>query len=420
MIGQQAMSRGAGDDTLPLVILLGSGYHLYREYLLEAVSRACRVWLFLHQEPTWERPYVTGHTVVDTLDSDSIIAAGKELSETMDVHGALCWDEVRMVQHADLVAALGLPGSPPDAVQRCRDKHLTRMALERAGVPQARSLKVATRDQAQAAAERIGYPVVIKPRALGASIGVALVSSPHELDEGFAQAREATEDGVGYFEEGVLVEEYMEGPEISVDSAILTGRVHALFLARKQLGFGSLFEEVGHVVDASDPLLEDPVILRVLNDAHAAVGFDCGMTHTELRLTRDGPKIVEINARLGGDLIPYIGMLASGIDAGAVAAALACGRFPHTTPSRRDVGAIRFFYPEEDTTVVSISLDALPATASIDRVRLLASPGQHLVLPPRARVAGRYAYATAVAADEAACNRALDAAAAALHLVGAS
>jgi hypothetical protein len=84
------------------------------------------------------------------------------------------------------------------------------------------------------------------------------------------------------------------------------------------------------------------------------------------------------------------------------------------------VGAIRFFYPEEDTTVVSISLDALPATASIDRVRLLASPGQHLVLPPRARVAGRYAYATAVAADEAACNRALDAAAAALHLVGAS
>jgi biotin carboxylase len=244
------------------------------------------------------------------------------------------------------------------------------------------------------------------------------VAGPSELDEGFRQAREAFEDGVGYFEEGVLVEEYMEGPEISVDSAIFDGVVNPMFLARKQLGFGSFCEEVGHVVDAADPLLEDPALARLLNEAHAAVGFDRGITHTEVRLTATGPRIVEINCRLGGDLIPYIGMLASGIDPGAVALALACGDTPDTAPSRRKVAAVRFYYPERDVTVTEISVDPLPPSGPIDRVVALAGPGQRLVLPPAAHVSGRYAYATVVADDEAGCKLALDEASAALHFAG--
>jgi len=71
-------------------------------------------------------------------------------------------------------------------------------------------------------------------------------------------------------------------------------------LARKQLGAPPYFEEIGHVVDATDPLLSDPALLAVLSDAHRALGVADGVTHTEIPAHRRGPVIIEVNARLGG------------------------------------------------------------------------------------------------------------------------
>ena len=125
--------------------------------------------------------------------------------------------------------------------------------------------------------------------------------------------------------QAILVEEYVTGPEISVDSVVQGGRVTPVFVARKEIGFEPYFEETGHTVSAADPLLSDPRLRRVLEDVHAALGYADGCTHAELRLCAGGPTLIEVNARLGGDLIPYLGMRASGIDPGLAAAAVACG-----------------------------------------------------------------------------------------------
>jgi hypothetical protein len=103
------------------------------------------------------------------------------------------------------------------------------------------------------------------------------------------RARQAREDGVPYFRHGIFVEEYLEGPEISFDSACHDGVLMPLFLARKLTGFPPYFEETGHSIDAADPLLPDPELLNVLVSAHRAVGFHDGITHTEVKLTKDGP-----------------------------------------------------------------------------------------------------------------------------------
>lgn len=403
------------DHDRPTILLLTSGYHLYREYLLAGVARAADVWLLGPAEPTWERPYIVGHTVVeDSYDCAAVVAAGKALADRIRIDGALCWDEVRMVTLAELAAVLGVPAPTPGAAAACRDKHLTRAALARAGVPQPISVKVSTLEEARAAAGTIGYPVVLKPRALGASFGVVLVEEPGGMAEGFAEARGAGEDGVPYYEDGVLVESYLDGPEISVDCVCTADEVQPLFLARKQLGFPPYFEEVGHVVDTDDSLLSDPALLGLLRDAHDALGFRNGITHVELRLTRSGPKVIEINGRLGGDLIPYVGMLASGRDPGRIAVDVATGRAPDLAPTRRRVGAIRFYYPPTNGTVQAVTvLDggkggrAGAAGALVD-VAPLAEPGRAVVLPPEGRVVSRYAYATAVADDAETCQRALD------------
>jgi predicted ATP-grasp superfamily ATP-dependent carboligase len=402
----------------PLLLVVTTGRRLMREYLLRSIASEYRVHLLLAAEPTWESEYITGSTVLpdllETVDATDMIAAARALREP--VAGVLAWDEARVLQAAKIAAALGLPGGDPDAAMRCRDKHQSREALAAAGVPQARSVLATSVEKALRIADEIGYPVVLKPRAMAASLGVVRVDGPAELVRRFAFARDTTLPGAWRYDE-VLVEEFLTGPEVSVDAAVHRGEVLPMFVARKEIGYPPYFEEVGHVVDAADPLLPDPEIRDIVQATHTALGFADGMTHTELKLTPSGPKVVELNGRLGGDLIPYLGLRATGMDPGLAAAAVACGERPELRPDRSRVAAVRFFYPEIDDTVIrDIRFDRDRLPAAIDLAVPTVEPGDTVSPPPKGTLLGRLAYATAVAATEQECRAALDAAQAALEV----
>ena len=411
------VDQGATADGRPVLLLISAGGHAYREYLLRSIAQRYRVHLFLGEEPSWERAYIAEWTVLDladTIGADNLVAAARQLAGRVPIAGVLSWDEGRILQSAKVAAALGLPGGDADMVMRCRDKHLTRQALDAAGVPQARSVMASSPQEALAAAAEIGYPVVLKPRAMAASLGVVKVDNPDELAAQFVFARDTTVPGAWHYPV-VLVEEYLTGPEISVDAAVYQGRTYPMCVAHKEIGYPPYFEEVGHVVYPDDPLLVDPTIVALVQDTHTALGFTDGATHTEIKLTPAGPKIVEVNARLGGDLIPYLGMRANGIDPGLAAAAVACGQPPEFSAERLAVGAVRFFYVDaEDTTIGSVRFDCSDLPGAIDRTVALAAPGDVMSPPPKGTLWGRIALATAVGPTVQDCRRALDAAEAAL------
>lgn len=401
------------------LLVVTTGRRLMREYLLKSIGSAYRVHLLLGAEPTWEAEYITGWTVLpdllETHDATDMIAAARALPEP--VAGVLAWDEARVLQAAKIAAALGLPGGDPEAAMRCRDKHQARQALQAAGVPQARSVLATSVEKALRIADEIGYPVVLKPRAMAASLGVVRVDGPAELTKFFTFARDTTLPGAWHYDE-VLIEEFLTGPEISVDAAVHAGEVLPMFVAHKEIGYPPFFEEVGHAVDAADPLLADPEILRIVQETHTALGFSDGMTHTELKLTPAGPKVVELNGRLGGDLIPYLGLRATGIDPGLAAAAVACGRRPDLTADHRRVAAVRFLYPGRDDSVIrSIGFDRDLLPPAIDLAVPLVEPGAKVSPPPKGTLLGRLAFATAVAGTEHECRAALDAAESALEVV---
>lgn len=404
----------------PLLVVIGTGGRDYREYLLKSIAVRYRVHLFLGAEPSWERGYATGWTVLqhmdDTISGAEMSAAARQLAAREPVHGVLSWDEARVLQSAKVAAALGLPGGDPEMIMRCRDKHLTREALAAAGVPQAASILVATVEEALDAARQIGYPVVLKPRAMAASLGAVRVDSPEELAARFAFARDTTLPGAWHYDVAVLVEEYLTGPEISVDSAVHGGQLFPMFVARKEVGYPPYFEEIGHLVDGADPLLADTEVLRVVRETHAALGFTDGMTHSELKLTPAGPKIIEVNARLGGDLIPYLGMRATGMDPGLAAAAVACGQRPQLAADRALVAAVRFFYVEQDTVIGAVDFGGAALPGAGDRLVVLAEPGEEMSPPPKGTLLGRIAFATALAGTADECMDALDAAQAALRV----
>lgn len=399
----------------PLLLLIGTGHRDYRRYLLEEIAPYYRLHLLSPAEPSWELPYLYGATrTPDLTDVDAMTVIAKDLG---DVSGVLCWDEGLVLPAARLAEALGLPGPATAAVAACRDKHATRAALAAAGVAQPESVLVGSVEQALAAAERIGYPVVLKPRALAASLGVVRVDTPAELAANFAFARDTTVPGAPSYDVSVLVERFADGPEISVDSVVHAGRVTPMVLARKELGYPPYFEEVGHLVDAADPLLADEELHAVLQRIHDALGFADGVTHAELRLTADGPMLIEVNARLGGDLIPYVGTLATGVAPGLAAAAVACGEAPEVRRDRALAAGVRFCYaPADDTRIGAIGFDRDGLPDAVDLLVAVAQPGTLASPPPKGATFGRLAFVTAVAPDPARCRAALDAAAAALRV----
>jgi biotin carboxylase len=410
-VTDSAVTGGAG-----VLVLVGSGLREYREWILRSVARRYPLWLLAPGEVRWAAPHLVGQSTVDALDVPAAVDAVRALAATRPVLGLLCYDELRIWHTARIATALGLPTSTPDAVLACRDKALSRRLMTEAGVPGAVSVRVSGLDQALAAAERIGYPVVLKPRGLAGSEGVTRVDDPGELVERFGFTRAADFAEVPRYAEDVLVEEYLDGPEIAVDSVVRDGAVRPVFVSHKEFGLPPTFEETGHSVDADDPLLRDPDLLAVLAGAHAAIGFAHGVTHTELRLTRRGPRVVELNGRLGGDLIPYVGRLATGVDLALAAADLAAGRDPDLTPTTRRSAAVRFYYPDRDVVVQRVALAAPPP--GVVELRPLAEPGRTLLRPPGSFVFGRAAAGFAVAASPAACRRALDAASTAVHVTG--
>lgn len=402
----------------PLLIVVSSLSRSSREPFFESVAERYRIWLFQGgpgraDVVDWELPYVIGHTVIDTLDAAAMISEARRLAQKEQISGIVCYDEARIEASAELATALGLPTTPREAITRCRDKHATRQALAAAGVPQARSVAVRSAQEAAEVAARMGYPVVLKPRRMAASFGVSRVDDFAGLEWAYQHARGITlPEVLEYDEDGVLVEEYLKGPEISVDSACFEGEVVPLAIAHKESGFAPSFEEIGHFVDASDPLLDDPELHRIVRATHEALGFHTGITHLELKLTPAGMKVIELNGRSGGDLIPYLGQLANGVDHSLAAAAIACGRRPDLEPRHRRIAGTRFCYLEREQVVGSVRIEQAMLPPEIARALVLVDPGQRVLLPPNGSAwECRVAQLVAVADTESVCRAALEAAA---------
>jgi biotin carboxylase len=405
-----------GTDNVLLVI--GSGLRMYREYLVRPAAAHARslgleLVLVNNLNPTWQRDYFDEIEVVNVFDHALLHAAARRIALRRTVVGVMCWDEPLVMPAATLADEFGVPGLSPSGVLGCRDKHTTRTRLTAAGIAQPASAMVYDEQQAVEAAARTGYPVVVKPRALGASMGVVLAADEHELRAAYRIASDASLVGDAEYRGGALIEEFAAGDEISVDGAVHKGEYRPMFIARKRTGLHPYFEETGHVVDAADPLLADRALMNMLAQAHEVLGVQDGLTHTEVMLTRRGPVIIEVNGRLGGDLIPFLGRTATGIDPGVVIVDVALGRRPELAPTRSRAAGIAFGYPEQDCVVRSVRV---PAQADgLIAAEPMADPGTTLRLPPGGYIA-RHSFVVCEGADAAQCDARLGAAAALVEL----
>jgi S-sulfo-L-cysteine synthase (3-phospho-L-serine-dependent) len=247
---------------------------------------------------------------------------------------------------------LGLPGPSPDAISRCRNKWLQREALRRAGVTVPRYSKIESQQQVAPAIRRLSLPVVLKPIFGTGSIGVKLCRTLHEAQThaAFLLGQVTNQRGIP-ITPGLLIEEFLDGPEYSVETF---GR-NLIGVTKKYLSAEPFFVELGHDFPAQlDETLKGIIwstTIRTLN----AVGLSWGPAHTEIRLTKRGPVIIEINPRLAGGQIPTLIRHATGIDLVAETLKASAGIPVSFDPRSTRFASIRFIVPARAGLISEIS-----------------------------------------------------------------
>jgi len=241
---------------------------------------------------------------VDTSDPIAVAtgAEGVAVASSAPLAGLLTSSEYFVAVTARAAAGLGLPGPDPSAVEACRDKRRQRAVLEAAGVAVPAYAAAASAGEAAEVALAIGFPVVVKPADGTGSRGVRLC---RDSDEVLGQAAGLL--ALRHDERGrptlpaVLVEEYVEGPECSVE----TFGAEVVGVTAKHLGRLPTFVEIGHDFPAP-PLPGSPdgaadarVVVLLPDEGHRyqdTVYDDAWLRRQGLRVRRLPNRPVEVDA----------------------------------------------------------------------------------------------------------------------------
>ena len=194
---------------------------------------------------------------------------------------------------------LQLPGNSILSGKLSTDKFAMRQALRAAGVNCPDFSLIRSPQEALAAAEKIQYPVILKPCDRSGSLGVTRVLSPGALPDAVSTALNASFTHTGILERWV---DFVR--EISVEGISHNGIYHPLAITAKVTSGPPHYVELGHHQPAGLPPELEKEVLRQVRLGVEALQITCGASHAELMITRDGNVFVtEIGARMGGDFI---------------------------------------------------------------------------------------------------------------------
>ncbi|WP_198035149.1 ATP-grasp domain-containing protein [Streptacidiphilus rugosus] len=350
----------------------------YRQLVEKAAAAGFQVWSIW--DPTLQSEAyladVAAHSAdllhVDFEDEAALRALVRETALAHDVaHILHLGQEATMLAVVEEAEALGLAVNPVRAVRFLNDKALTRQLLAERGLSPVRTAVAATAGEVPALMEAFGYPAVVKPTRLAGSAAVRLVHGPEDLG-----AWRGEIDDFGY-QGPVVLEEYLEGPEFSVETLSAGGVHQVVGITAKRVTDGPLFVETGQLFPAPLPADTARDVRELVVALLDAAGHRFGPAHTEIILTAAGPRVVESQARLGGDRIPQLIRIATGFDIEAAIFEALAGRDVVPAPAVRSA-AISFFQLEPGPITAVGGLDAIGRLGHVHDLNFPYGPGDRL------------------------------------------
>lgn len=241
---------------------------------------------------------------------------------------------------------LHLSGISKEQAIRATNKHLMREAFEAYGAPSPKSRCFTDVEVAWGAfcTDFVGA-CILKPSRNSGSRGIAKISSDIKMDE-FARLFEISKKGSR--DKQVMLEQFIEGPEFSIEIIVWDGQVNVLTVTDKKTTEAPHFVELGHNQPSCFPAETVEKIKAAAVAGVTALGVNNCACHAEVKVQDGEPFIMEIGARMGGDFISTVlTPLSTGVDMIAAAVNCALGIEPCLTPVAEPQGVcIRYFCPK--------------------------------------------------------------------------
>jgi hypothetical protein len=338
---------------------------------------------------------VERHLVVDLLPFESFvdraIAATKGTGWRLDGVGTV--DAFGGAFAARIARSLDLPFHPVQAADRARDKHQAREACRRAGLPGPGFARIDGPGDIEAAAARVGFPAILKPVTGVGSVQTFKVRDLGELSDRcrrilaeVGQARAGDAAGLssdrGWYGlmwsqgVGLLLESWIEGAKYDVD-LLLDGGEAVYVRVTDDVELCGL-RDLRRVAPSSLSALEESAVRDHAVACVRALGFSRGVFNVEVKRTSDGPRLIEVNGRLGGYSTADIHREVWGVDLVEQWLRLSLGLSPNAAPKSATGFVAESLLTSGHSGTVSRDgfLDSLPGQARVVAARPWAFAGE--------------------------------------------
>lgn len=237
---------------------------------------------------------------------------------------------------------LGLHSISYDTAIKATDKFEMIKAFKAYDVASPWFFTVDSLEELKVLENQLTYPCIMKPTDNAGSHGVVLAHGFEDLLQSYEYSRASARHG------RVIIEEYLQGDEVSVEVMVVDGIVNILQITDKLTTGAPHFVEMGHSQPSRHSLETQKAIKDLAVQACKAVGIDQGPAHVEMMVTKRGPVMIELGARMGGDnittsLVP----LSTGIDMVKATIDVAMGNQPDIEPCLHCGSAIRYIAAPE-------------------------------------------------------------------------
>ncbi len=275
---------------------------------------------------------------ISTINIPKVVEAAKQYN----IDGVMTIASDMPMRSVAIVAKeLNIVGISEDTALKATNKALMRECLRKHNVPIPTFFRVNSYEEYLDIVQQFRDKFIVKPADNSGSRGVFLINDicdKESIEYAFEYSKKHSCSGE------IIVEEYMEGSEVSVETLSIDGTVHIIAITDKLTTGAPRFVEMGHSQPTHLPVKVKEKIELVATAAVKAIGIENGPSHTEIMVTSDGPKIVELGARLGGDNITtHLVPLSTGVDMVKCCIEIALGHKPDLQRKYEKGSAIRYF-----------------------------------------------------------------------------
>lgn len=250
-----------------------------------------------------------------------------------------------LVMMARIAEKYGFPFYSVETAQWSTDKFQMKERFELGGVPHAQGRLISKAEEA----EGLVFPVIVKPRDNSGSRGVKLCRNEEELEVSMNEALEVSKLDT------VLVEEFIEGPEYSIEGLHHDGKSEVIQFTEKKTTEFPYNVELGHIQPANISDENKQKIHEIVEKIGKALNFVNCPSHTELKINERGIFVIETSPRLGGDYITStLTPLSTGVNLEDELLKISLGGTINPVPKAVQYSGVRFFSFEEGSVIKHI------------------------------------------------------------------